>query len=148
MHIIAFNRDEIDNCYRDHFDQRGYRNIPIYTGGKHQIGYGIGAIFGNLLKSSLPILKQGLKSVGRTALKTGLNIAQDALQGKDIKAAIKTNARKAGREVINKSFQSIDGALNSQGPKKRKRTSRPLTSAKTAKRRRRVRTHKGKDIFT
>jgi hypothetical protein len=40
-------------------------------------------IFGGLFKAAMPLLKKGAKTLEREALKTGLNIAGDAVQGRN-----------------------------------------------------------------
>jgi hypothetical protein len=48
------------------------------------------SIFGGLFKAAMPLLKKGAKTLGREALKTGLNIAGDVVQGRNIKQAAKS----------------------------------------------------------
>jgi hypothetical protein len=49
----------------------------VYVGTRFQRGHGLGSIFGGLFKAAVPLLKKGAKTLGREALKTGLNIAKD-----------------------------------------------------------------------
>jgi hypothetical protein len=42
---------------------------------------------GGLFKAAMPLLKKGAKTLGREVLKTGLNIAGDVVQGRNIKQA-------------------------------------------------------------
>jgi hypothetical protein len=41
----------------------------------------------------MPLLKKGAKTLGREALKTGLNIAGDVVQGRNIKQAAKSRLK-------------------------------------------------------
>jgi hypothetical protein len=50
-----------------------------------QRGHGLGSIFGGLFKAAMPLLKKGAETLEREALKTGLNIAGDVIQGRNIK---------------------------------------------------------------
>jgi hypothetical protein len=45
----------------------------VYVGTRYQRGHGLGSIFGSLFKSAVLLLKRGAKTLGREALKTGLN---------------------------------------------------------------------------
>ncbi len=55
----------------------------IYRGGRRQRGYGIGGVFSSLFREALPVLEKGAKIVGKNAVQLGMNVAQDAIQGKD-----------------------------------------------------------------
>jgi hypothetical protein len=44
----------------------------------------------------MPLLKKGAKTLGREALKTGLNIVGDVVQGKYIKQAAKSRLKSTG----------------------------------------------------
>lgn len=55
----------------------------IYRGGRRQRGYGIGGVFSSLFRQALPVLEKGAKIVGKNAVQLGMNMAQDAIQGKD-----------------------------------------------------------------
>ena len=118
MKLVPLNGERTNNEYKHFYEQTGAGSIPIFAGQKNQVGYGIGSIFGNILKAALPVIKQGAKSLGKTALKTGLNIAKDSLQGEKFKDAVKSNLKKAGKEVVYNSLDSIDKKLS--GNKKRK----------------------------
>jgi hypothetical protein len=60
---------------------------PVLAGRRYQRGHGLGSIFGGLFKAAMPLLKKGAKTIGREALKTGLNIVGDVVQGRNIKQA-------------------------------------------------------------
>ena len=48
-----------------------------------QRGYGLGGILSGLFRSALPILTRGAKTIGKQALQTGLQMANDALKGQN-----------------------------------------------------------------
>ena len=54
-------------------------------GRRYQRGHGLGSIFGGLFKAAMPLMKKGAKTLERQAFKTGLNIARDVVQGRNIK---------------------------------------------------------------
>jgi hypothetical protein len=56
-------------------------SLPSTAGRRYQRGHGLGNIFGGLFKAAMPLLKKGAKTLEREALKTGLNIAGDVVQG-------------------------------------------------------------------
>ena len=89
------------NCY-----QYG-GNLPAFHGVRIQRGYGLSGILKGLFRAAVPLLKQGAKAVGRTALKTGAQIASDVLQGQAIKSSLKTRGSQARRELQNKAKQKV-----------------------------------------
>jgi hypothetical protein len=73
-------------------------------------------IFGGLFKADMPLLKKGTKTLEREALKTGLNIAGDVVQGINIKPVISILA--GTRIMISPLqdiwFRTIDGTVTIQ----------------------------------
>jgi hypothetical protein len=70
--LYLFPRSEIvvvtgDNTVSD-------QTLGVFAGRRYQRGHGLGSIFGGLFKAAMPLLKKGAKTLGREALKTGLNI--------------------------------------------------------------------------
>ncbi len=79
-------------------------------------GSGVGSIFSNIFRGLIPLAKtvfsvvkkvakssagQSLiKSAKNHAIKAGLDIANDALQGKNIKKAAKKSMKRAGQDLI------------------------------------------------
>jgi hypothetical protein len=55
----------------------------VETGDSTVSEHGLGSIFGGLFKAAMPLLKKGAKTLEREALKTGLNIAGDVVQGRN-----------------------------------------------------------------
>ena len=75
-----------------HHDTKAYQDYyiitytkPVFAGRRYKKGHGLRNIFGGLFKAAMPLLKKGAKTLGREALKTGLNIAGDVVQGRNIK---------------------------------------------------------------
>ncbi len=65
----------------------------MYIGTRYQRGHGLGSIFGGLFNAALHLLKKGAKTLCREALKTGLNIAEDVVAGKNLKQATKSRLK-------------------------------------------------------
>jgi hypothetical protein len=68
-------------AYHDYYLHQAGRGYPVYVGTRYQRGHGLGSIFGALFKVAVPLLKKGAKTLGRKALKTSLNIAEDVVAG-------------------------------------------------------------------
>ena len=143
--LIPFDSTSTERAYNNHHEQPtqiGGMHIPIYAGSKTQRGHGLGAIFGSLLKSALPMIKQGAMSLGKTALKTGLGVAHDALTKKNLKEAFRDNTQRAGSKLLQKAIKSY----NKPNKKKRQLTSNP-TSRRTSRGKRR-KIQRSRDIFS
>lgn len=146
MHIIPFDAEAADNHYHQHYNQTGAGGgISVFRGGQYQRGYGIGSIFGSLIRSALPLVKQGVKALGKSALRTGLRVASDGLRGKNLRQSLKDNARVAGSELIR---DSLDSMMRSRGNKRRRRAPRPVKCRANSKAKRRRLSAPLLDIFS
>jgi hypothetical protein len=58
--------------------------FPVYVGIRYQKGHELGSIFGCLRISAVPLLKRETKTLGREALKAGLNLALDVMEGQNV----------------------------------------------------------------
>ena len=73
----------------------------------------------------MPLLKKGAKTLGREALKTGLNIAGDVVQGRNIKQA---RLKSTGQNLFQKAMDTVGPPGRAiKGPAKRKKTRRRQT---------------------
>ena len=70
-------------------------NLPAFHGARFQRGYGLGSIFKGLFRWALPHLQQGAQVLGKKALQTGVQVAQDVLAGENVKTATKKRAKQA-----------------------------------------------------
>ena len=84
--------------------RKGY---PVFARRRYQRGHGLGSIFGGLFKAAMPLLKKGAKTIGREALKTGLNIAGDVVQGRNIKQAAKSRLKSTGKNLLQKAMETV-----------------------------------------
>ena len=100
-----------------YLDQSG-SGIPVFSGSRGQRGHGLGSLFSGLFRSAVPMIKRGLATFGKHALKTGLEIANDVVGGESLKQA----ARRRVPEGI-KRFASSNNLINQTGSG-RKRTKR------------------------
>ena len=90
-------------------------NLPAFRGARVQRGYGIGSFIRGLFRSAVPILKAGAKAVGKKALSTGLNIANDVMEGQDFKSSARSRAIEAKDELSNLARKSVKNALGQTG---------------------------------
>lgn len=128
--------------YEDYYTHQVGHGLPVFEGPRTQRGSGLGGLLGGLFRSAVPLLKAGAKTLGRQFLRTGVGIAQDALEGKNIKSAAKARIRSAGTRLTNRALQSLSARANVGAQRtrsrrlKRKTQGRRVTSvpSKRAKR--------------
>ena len=95
----------------------------MYVGTRYQGGHGLGSIFGSLFKSVVPLLKRGAKTLGHEALKTGLNLASDVMEGQNVTQAAKSKLKSTGQILLQKAIigvgRSIKQAAKWKKPRRR-----------------------------
>ena len=62
-------------AYHDYYMHQAGKGYPVFAGRRYQRGHGLGSIF----KAAIPLLKREQRPLGREALITGLNIAEDVV---------------------------------------------------------------------
>lgn len=136
------------NIYsRYYLEQAGYgAGGSVFQGTRIQRGYGLGGFFASMFRSAMPMIKEGAKAAGKSLLRTGLDIVQDALAGESIKAAAKQRFSQTGRELANRAVDHLKSQAGS-GPLTFKR--KHLIPFLQAAKRRRIQKKKPKkrDIF-
>jgi hypothetical protein len=116
-------------AYHDYYIYQAGKGYPMFAGRRYQRGHGLGSIFGGLVKAAMPLLKKGAKTLGCEALKTGLNIAGDVVQGRNIKQAAEERLKSTGQNLFQKAMDTVGppGQRAIKGPAKRKKTRRRQT---------------------
>ena len=104
----------------------------MFLGSRYQRGYGLGSIFKGLFRWAVPCLKQGAKALGKKALKTGVNVVQDVLEGENVQAAVTKRGKQANDIVSHNTPRSQVGS--GRKTTKRKKEPTTLSSASVKKR--------------
>lgn len=115
----AYCCDASRDLYEEYYSQQNGGEIPVFAGSRFQRGHGLGSILGGFFRRLvLPFFKNNGKQMLTNAVKTGLEVADDVLEGQSLKASAKKRVP-AGikRTVQNLNWQSGSGA-------KRRRRSR------------------------
>jgi len=137
--IIPYNVDSSSKNYTDYYAKQVGGELPYYSGSRMQKGYGIGGVFGKLFKGAQPMLSSAIKTAGKELLQTGINIARDALQGKNLKQSAKTNFKRSGANLLGKLSTAFE---NPKPLAKKRKATRPKTSKN-----KRIKRTLTKDIF-
>jgi len=123
-------------AYKSYYLQQSGRG-NVFTGPTLQRGYGLGGVLGGLMRAATPLLKQGMKAVGKQALSTGIGLLGDTLQGRNLKVSAKRRLKRAGQQLASGALQRF----TSGPPIKRKATAKNIISSKVKRQRR------AQDIF-
>ena len=102
------NHKLYEEYYLNQAKQKG-GNLPAFHGARFQRGYGLGSIFKGLFRWAMPHLQQGAKMLGKKALQTGVQVAQDVLGGENVKTATNKRAKQALGLPSQNSSQSGEG---------------------------------------
>lgn len=105
--------------FEKYYTDQASSNLPVFRGAAYQRGYGFGNVFKKLFRWIVPIVKKHAqpiaKKVGKEALKTAANIANDTLSGKNLKESASQRIQETLTKIPNGQFG------NGHYKKKRKR---------------------------
>ena len=110
------NHKLYEQYYVDQAKQRG-GNLPAFHGSRFQQGYGW----------AMPHLQQGAKVLGKKALQTGVQVAQDVPEGNNVNTAL----AKRSKEAISGLIPQAGSGRKSTKRKVRFRGLPPLKKRKT-----------------
>ncbi len=148
MHTSVYRTPYISpQMYERYYLNQVGSGIPVYRGSTTlQRGYGLGGLLGGLFRSAIPLLKKGAKVVGKQALETGIDIAQDVMSGQNVKTAAKRRLKTAGRNMGAKVINRIQKGRGNSSCKRGKKRTRSNKAVSTQGSKRRRKTHN--DIFS
>ena len=134
--------------YDDYYLKQVGSGLPVFVGGKVQRGHGLGNIFSGLARAAMPLLKSGVKALGKQGMKTGLQIAGDVFRGQQPKRAVRRRGKQAGKQLLHKALREIIPLPPGRPQKqqrgiKRRAQRRSVSSTRASKRSR-----SQKDIFS
>jgi len=100
--------DACRDLYREYYSRQNGGEIPVFAGRRFQRGHGLGSILGGFVRRLvLPFFKANAKSMLKNAARTGIEVADDVIQGRNFKDFVK-NRVPAGikRGIEDIAFQS------------------------------------------
>ena len=74
--------------------------MPVFMGGRHQRGHGLGNCFAGLKRFAIPLLMRGAMFLLPRLFKTGTDIVNDVASGTNIKEAFKLRVPEAARDAM------------------------------------------------
>jgi len=119
------------HMYEDYYSRQVDGLMPVFVGSRHQQGHGLGSVLGGIFRRFvISLFKTHGKALARDALRTGVNVVEDVLDGRTLQESVKRRVPKG----IKRSAQSLVAQSGSAVRLKRR------------KRRRQLRSH-SKDVF-
>lgn len=117
----TFCCDASRGMYEDYYTRQSGDGMPVFAGAKYQRGHGLGSMLSGLFRNIIvPFFKRNAKTMASHAVKTGLNVADDVIQGKSVKESVKQHVP-AGikRTAQNIKWQTGSGPLKSKRRRRR-----------------------------
>lgn len=147
--------DASRDLYETYYVKQSGMGVPVFAGSRGQRGHGIGSVLGGLFRSAVPLLKRGLANFGRHALRTGLDIANDVVEGGNFKesaqrravSGLKDFARDSIKDLSSSEFLSNQSGSGRRRIGKRKASKRKASKGKASKGGRRSAKRRKIDIF-
>ena len=81
MKGTPFCCDASKDFYEQYYAEQSGSGMPVFYGARGQRGHGLGSFLSGLFRRVMPFLSRGAKALGKTALRTGLDIANDVVEG-------------------------------------------------------------------
>ncbi len=99
--------------------------MPVFQGVRVQRGHGFGSFLSGLFQSALPMLKSGATVLGKQALRTGWQIANDVVDGK----SFSESSRRRIPEGI-RTLATTAGIIPQTGSGRKRRLPKKLSARK------------------
>jgi hypothetical protein len=142
-----------DNYTQYYLRQAEGHGVPAEVFRYTQKGAGIGSYLGGLFRRVFPLLRSGVKAVGKEALSTGVNLLKDVFGGRSLGESVGARVTEAGTNLSRKVGTKLQGMVGSgYKMRKRKRRAQSKRNTKTRKVTKRAprkakKSIKNKDIF-
>ena len=124
------NPEAFKDYYLKQAQQKG-GHLPAFNGAIMQRGYGLGSFLKGLYRWAVPHLHSGVKALGKQALKEGVGVAQDVINGESVSDSLMKRGRKA---IGSNESQNASQAGAGKKPKKRKPKAKPISRPSAKKR--------------
>jgi len=120
----AYCCDASRHAYENYYSRQVGGEIPVFIGSRYQRGHGLGSVLGGFLRRFIiPLFTTHGKTLALDALRTGMDVAEDVLGGKQ---GLKESVKKRVPEGIKRSAQNLIRQSGS-GVAKRRRKRRTRT---------------------
>jgi len=119
--IVPYDPQTSSAFYYDYYSQQSGNGLAVFKGATIQRGKGIGSFFSKMLRGAMPLLKSGAKTVGKQLLASGSNIANDVMNGENLKTSTAKNFSVGGKRLLNSLVKTLTEPEKPKQTRKRKR---------------------------
>ena len=115
--------DASRDLYEEYYSRQNGGEIPVFAGARFQRGHGLGSILGGFFRRLvLPFFKAHGKQMLGNAVKTGMEVADDVLEGKSVKESAKKRVPAGIKRTVEGLIrQSGSGVRRKRKVKRRRR---------------------------
>lgn len=96
---------------------RGWGIPRVFAGSPYQRGHGIGSFLGGLFRRILPYLGNAARTVGKEALRAGVNVIEDVENKTPLKIALKHRFEESRDNLKRKAKEKITSLMKGSGYK-------------------------------
>ena len=127
--LVPYYPEESKDHYHNYYVNQVGRGFGVFEGSTIQHGHGIGSLLRGLANSTLPLLKQGAKMVGKQLLNTGAGIVRDVIDGRNFTESTRENFKEGGLALLDNISTKLQGSPQPP-PGDRRRSSRRAPPSK------------------
>lgn len=95
--------------------------LNYYQGSPYQRGYGLGGLFRSFFRAATPLLKSGVKAIGKQVFHSGMDLMNDMSQGQDFKGAAKRRFKEVGKVLTDKAAAKVKTMIGNGKKRHKKR---------------------------
>ena len=107
--LVPYYPEESKDHYHNYYINQVGRGVGVFEGSTIQHGQGIGSLLRGLANSTLPLLKQGGKMLGKQLLNTGVGIVKDVMGGKNLAQSTQENFKEGGLALLGDLSSKLQG---------------------------------------
>ena len=101
--------DASRDLYEEYYSRQNGGEIPVFAGRRFQRGHGLGSILGGFVRRLvLPFFQTNAKSMLKNAAKTGMEVADDVIEGRSfvdsVKKRVPAGIKRGVEDIV---FQSV-----------------------------------------
>lgn len=83
----------------------------VYVGAPHQRGHGIGSFLGGLFRRAMPYLIRGARTLGKEAMRAGINVVEDVENNVPLDVALRTRFKATGQTLKRKAQEEFKNEI-------------------------------------
>jgi hypothetical protein len=107
--LVPYYPEESRELYHNYYVNQAGRGLGVFEGSTIQHGNGIGSLLRGLASSTLPLLKQGGKMLGKQLLNTGAGIVRDVIDGRNLGESARENFKQGGLSLLHDLSSKLEG---------------------------------------